>query len=458
MTLWSRPIDVRGGPDHCHAQDTPHPHPTPETPRHRDTRIRHLTAPHREAPHVPSHPVPARRRARDRLPHPAPRRRHRLGRPGRRHLRGEVPPGRQGAPGLLGELGRRRQRRPPALRLDPDHGFPHPRPRLQRDQRGLPGDPLRRHGAVAGRHGLRGEGAHARGDVRREGRRRDGAAVHRGRDGGHRPQLHRGGGQVRLDDRADPEAVQLRRHRHRHRDGSDRQREHQPAVAVPGQPDPHHRRHPRPHAGRLRPDDGPGDGVRHRRQHHLRFDLGRLSADHQEVRRQRPAVVAEHAVLQRQHVRLLRRLLRGRHGGGLHRPDRLPEQGPGGAGHDDQGALRQAGPGPARTVRRGRRLHVPVPGLPVLAALRHVPQGPDGLVHQLGRLQELDLRRQRQGVAGPLRVRRSAGGGRRARPDRSRARQGARKRPPPGRTGRPGGGRGTAEAGRDQQPTRRCAR
>jgi len=44
----------------------------------------------------------------------------------------------------------------------------------------------------------------------------------------------------------------------------------------------------------------------HRRQRHLRLDLGRVPADHQEVPRQRPAVVAEHAVLQRQHVRLPR--------------------------------------------------------------------------------------------------------------------------------------------------------
>ncbi len=50
------------------------------------------------------------------------------------------------------------------------------------------------------------------------------------------------------------------------------------------------------------------------------------------------------AVLQRQHVRLLRRLLLRRHRRGLHRPDRLPEQGARHPGHHHQGALRQAGP------------------------------------------------------------------------------------------------------------------
>ena len=70
---------------------------------------------------------------------------------------------------------------------------------------------------------------------------------------------------------------------------------------------------------------------------------------------QRQAVVAEHAVLQRKHVRLLRRLLRGGHGAGLHRADRLPEQGPRRAGHHDQGPVQRAGPGSARPAGRGRR-------------------------------------------------------------------------------------------------------
>ncbi|EFL19219.1 endochitinase [Streptomyces sp. C] len=68
-----------------------------------------------------------------------------------RHLRGEAEAGRQGPPGVLGELGRRRERRPPAARLDPRHRRPHPRARLQRGQRGLPRHPLRRHRAVGGR-------------------------------------------------------------------------------------------------------------------------------------------------------------------------------------------------------------------------------------------------------------------------------------------------------------------
>ena len=78
------------------------------------------------------------------------------------HLRGEVPARREGAAGLLGELGRRLQRRPPGARLDPDHRLPDQATRVQRDQRGVPGDPLRRHGPVGGRHGRRGQGLHAR--------------------------------------------------------------------------------------------------------------------------------------------------------------------------------------------------------------------------------------------------------------------------------------------------------
>ena len=60
----------------------------------------------------------------------------------RRHLRREVPADRQGAAGLLGELGRRLQRRPPRPRLDPDQRRrASDAARLQRDQRGVPGDP-----------------------------------------------------------------------------------------------------------------------------------------------------------------------------------------------------------------------------------------------------------------------------------------------------------------------------
>src|SRR6266540_4319019 len=76
----------------------------------------------------------------------------------------------------------------------------------------------------------------------------------------------------------------------------------------------------------IRSDDGARDGVRHRRQRHVRLDLGGVPADHQEVRRQRPALVAEHAVLQREHVRLLGRLVLGRYGSRVHRAEQLPER------------------------------------------------------------------------------------------------------------------------------------
>ena len=64
--------------------------------------------------------------------------------------------------------------------------------------------------------------------------------------------------------------------------------------------------------------------------------------------------------------------------------------------------VRQAGPRPARAARRGRRLHDAVAGVAVLERLQRQPQGPDDLVDQLGRLEELDLRRQREAPAGPL--------------------------------------------------------
>ncbi|MFE1070707.1 RNA-guided endonuclease InsQ/TnpB family protein [Streptomyces sp. NPDC058783] len=55
---------------------------------------------------------------------------------------------------------------------------------------------------------------------------------------------------------------------------------------------------------------------------------------------------------------------------------------------------------PARPARRGRRPHVTVPGLPGLEPLQRLPQGPDDLVPQLGRLEELDLRQQREVLQG----------------------------------------------------------
>ncbi len=76
--------------------------------------------------------------------------------------------------------------------------------------------------------------------------------------------------------------------------------------------------------------------------------------------------------------------------------------GPGHPGHHDPGSVRQAGPGTARAARRRRRLHVAVAGVAGLEQLQRRPQGPDDLVHQLGRVEELDLRRQRQVPARPL--------------------------------------------------------
>ncbi|CAG7645736.1 putative Uncharacterized 50.6 kDa protein in the 5'region of gyrA and gyrB [Actinacidiphila bryophytorum] len=357
-----------------HAAHLTHHHPAHDTPHHAPDDTAH-DASH----HDPAHQHPARS-----------------------HLRDQAQAVRQGAAGLLGELGRRRQRRPPRPRLDPHHRQPDRPARLQRHQRGLPRHPLRRHRRVAGRHGQRRQGRHTRRDVPGQGRGRDDPDVHRRRGGRHRPVVEHRRRPLRGDRRADPEAVQLRRHRHRHRDRLVRQRQHQHAVRVPGQPGAHHRRRAVADARRLRPDDGPRDRVRHRRQRHLRLDLGCVPADREEVRRQRPAVVAQHAVLQRQHVRLLRRLLRGRHRGGLHRSDQLPQQRPRRPGHHDQGPLRQAGPRPAGPARRGRRLHGAQSGQPVVELLQRLAQGPHDLVGQLGRLEGLVLRRQREVPPGPL--------------------------------------------------------
>ncbi len=226
-----------------------------------------------------------------------------------------------------------------------------------------------------GRHGPGREGGDPGRDVRGQGVRADAAALHRRRDGRHRPRLGRRRRPLRRDDRADPQEVQLRRHRHRHRDRPGRQRRHQPALHVPGQPDPRHRRRSGPYAVRLRPHHGPGDRLRHRRQRGLRVDLGRVPADHQEVRGQRPPVVAQHAVLQRQHVRLLRRLLPGGHRAGLHRPDRLPGQGPGHPGHDDPrppttSRSRVCPPSPARAAATWRRPRSPRRGTTTTAPSR----------------------------------------------------------------------------------------
>ena len=136
-------------------------------------------------------------------------------------------PAGQGAAGLLGELGRRRQRRPLRRSAGSRSPIPHRRARLQRHQRRLPGDPLRRHGPVAGRHGRDGEGRHPGRDVPGQGGRADDPDVDRRRRRRHRPQLQHRRRPVRGDRRADLEGVQLRRHRHRHRDRPHRQRQHQ---------------------------------------------------------------------------------------------------------------------------------------------------------------------------------------------------------------------------------------
>ena len=168
------------------------------------------------------------------------------------------------------------------------------------------------------------------------------------------------------------------------------------AVDVAGQPRPDHRRGPRPDARRLRSDHGARDRLRDGRLGGLRVDLGLLPADHQEVRRQRPALVAEHAVLQRLDVRLRRQLLRRRHGRGLRRADPVPRRRPDRAGHDDPGAVRQAGPRPPGPARRGRRLHVAGARLAGVVAARRRAQGAHDLVDQLGRVEGLDVRRQRE--------------------------------------------------------------
>src|SRR5207249_3635198 len=86
---------------------------------------------------------------------------------------------------------------------------------------------------------------------------------------------------------------------------------------------------------------------------------------------------------------------------GLHRTDELPGHRPGCAGLNHPSAARQAGPGFAGATGRGRRLHVSyfgVAGIPE----RGRPKGADDLVDQLGWLEGLDLRQQREVVAGPV--------------------------------------------------------
>ena len=82
--------------------------------------------------------------------------------------------------------------------------------------------------------------------------------------------------------------------------------------------------------------------------------------------------------------------------------DPVPEQRPDHPGHHHQGALRQAGaracpPSPARAAATWRRRWSPRRRTAVSGH-----QGADDLVDQLGRLEGLDLRRQRQGPPGPL--------------------------------------------------------
>lgn len=96
-----------------------------------------------------------------------------------------------------------------------------------------------------------------------------------------------------------------------------------------------------------------------------------------------------------------RRLVPGGHRAGLHRADAVPQQRPHHPGHHHPRPVRQAGPGPARTDRGRRWPHVDVAGHAGLE-LRARPQGPDDLVGELGRVEGVDVRRQREAPAGPL--------------------------------------------------------
>ncbi len=74
----------------------------------------------------------------------------------------------------------------------------------------------------------------------------------------------------------------------------------------------------------------------------------------------------------------------GGHRPGLHRADRLPEQGAGLVqGTTIKVPYDKQVPGSARPVGRRWRRNITEPGLPGVAALRHRPQGPDDLVDQL---------------------------------------------------------------------------
>ena len=92
--------------------------------------------------------------------------------------------------------------------------------------------------------------------------------------------------------------------------------------------------------------------------------------------------------------------------------------------------VRQAGPGPAGAARRRGRLHVAGAGGAGVEHLPRRPQGPDDLVAELGRVEGLDLRRQREGAcraAEPPRTprvnRRPHARGRRSEPRNARRRR-----------------------------------